>query len=381
MRVLLLGMLMLSLLSPSWASPERPQMDDASAAQHRIEDYLGDWQPAPLTAAEVSSWQADFVVASDGSGTHRTVQAALDALPARPVNGRRHYIRISPGVYREQICVKAKAPFTLYGEASDAAAVLIVQGHYSAELRSPAGEGANPCVSASASAQVGTAGSASVAIFSHDVQLAFLSIANDAMDGVREGVGYPPAAGEGGGAQAVALMTEGDRLQFEHIRLLGHQDTFYVRLGALAQARVLLRQSLVAGDVDFIFGDATLVMDDSRVLSRAGRRTPGQGGIVFAPSTAPAQAYGFLVTGSRLLGEAGLAPGTVSLGRAWDAGVPKGDWVAGQSPNGQLLVRDSTLGPHIGPWAASTSRRPPSVSGEQAHRLSEYRNRAVGAAL
>jgi len=381
MRTLLLGLLMLSLLSLSWASPERPQMDEASAAGYRIEDYLGDWRPAPLTAAEVSSWHADFVVAADGSGTHRTVQAALDALPARPVNGRRHYIRIKPGVYREQICVRAKAPFTLYGEAADAAAVLIVQGHYSAEPRSPAGEGANPCAPAAGAAQIGTAGSASVALFSHDVRLAFLSIANDAMDGVREGVGYPPAVGEGGGAQAVALMTEGDRLQFEHIRLLGHQDTFYVRRAGLAQARVLIRQSLVAGDVDFIFGDATLVIADSHVLSRAGRRTPGQGGIVFAPSTAPTQAYGFLVTDSRLIGEAGLAPGTVALGRAWDAGVPKGAWVAGQSPNGQLLVRDSVLGPHICPWAASTSRRPPSASGEQAHRLSEYRNRATGAAL
>ena len=212
-----------------------------------------------------------------------------------------------------------------------------------------------------------------MAVFSDDVQLAHLTIANDAMAAVHQGVGYPPAAGESGGAQAVALMTRGDRLQLEQVRLIGHQDTFYVRGPG---ARVYVHKSLIAGDVDFIFGDATLVVDNSTVQSRAGRRTPGNGGHVLAPSTAPHIGLGFLIVGSRLTAEPGVEAGSVSLGRAWDFGVARGTWQAGFSPNGQALVRDSQLGAHIAPWAASTSRRPFAASGDGANRMAEYHNQS-----
>lgn len=355
-----------------WVSPvqaqERPQLSEAQAAAMRLADYLGDWQPAPLDA---STWTADFVVAADGSGTHRSLQAAIDALPAQ---GRRHYIRLKPGRYREQLCVQGKAPFTLYGEPGDAAAVQIVQGHFAAEPK-PAGAPANPCTPDLAASQYGTAGSATLAIFSDDVQLAHLSVVNDAMDAVREGQGYPAAVGESGGAQAVALMTEGDRLQLRDVRLLGHQDTFFVRAKPRGgPSRAWVQASLIAGDVDFIFGNGTLVISDSTVLSRAGRRVPGSGGYLLAPSTAPQQPFGILVEGSRLLAEPGVAAASIALGRAWDAGVAKGAWQPGVSPNGQALVRDSELGPHLRGWGPSTSRRPFDAATQRLH---EYRNQSA----
>nr|WP_255719396.1 pectinesterase family protein [Pelomonas sp. P8] len=210
-------------------------------------------------------------------------------------------------------------------------------------------------------------------VFSDDVQLLHLTIANDALDGVRQGQGYPPGAGEAGGAQAVALTVAGDRIQLDGVRLLGHQDTFFARRPEPGRAgRVLVRHSLIAGDVDFIFGDATLVVQHSTVLSRTGRRTPGERGIVLAPSTAAGQPQGFLVTDSRLIAEPGVAPGSVALGRAWDAGVKPGTWQAGTSPNGHALVRDSELGAHLAPWVASTSRRPFDPA---TNRLAEFNNR------
>ena len=351
-------LLLVAVLSGLVQAQTRPQLSDADAATYQVGDYLGDWQPAALSTA---NWHADFTVAADGSGTHRTVQAALDAVPA---TGKRIYIQIKPGTYREQICVKAKAPFTLYGNAADAGAVVIVNGHYNAEAK----EGINRCVADAKATIVGTAGSASVALFSNDIQLVNLTIANDAMNAVRGGVGYPAGVGESGGAQAVALMTEGDRLQFENVRLLGHQDTFYARAG-----RVYVHASLIAGDVDFIFGNARLVIADSTILNRAGRRKPGNGGHVLAPNTPVDQRLGFLVTGSRFIAEPGVLPASISLGRAWDFGVAAGTWVAGTSPNGQALVRDSVIGPHIAPWAASTSRRAFTAEG---NRLAEYRNSA-----
>jgi len=348
----------------------RPQIDDAAAARLQVADYLAQgpapWQPAAL--GDGAGWRPDFVVAADGSGTHRSLQAAFDALPPRAASGRRFYIHVKPGTYREQVCARDKAAFTLYGSAADASATVIVAGHYNAEAKR-AGSSANLCDPALAEATFGTAGSASVALFGDDVQVAHLTLANDAMAGVHGGAGYPPGAGESGGAQGVALMTQGDRIQLDNVRLLGHQDTFYARGG-----RVHVQASLIAGDVDFIFGDATLVLDGCTVLSRAGRRVPGNGGHVLAPSTAAGARLGFLVTGSRWLAEPGVAAGSISLGRAWDYGVARGAWQAGVSPNGQALVRDSVLGPHIGAWAASTSRRPFSASGEQANRFAEYRN-------
>lgn len=354
-----------------------PQFDEAAAARHRIADYLAQgpvpWQPGLL--GDARGWKPDFIVAADGSGTHRTVQAALDALPPAAAPGaRRWYVQVKPGVYREQICVRERVPFTLYGEADDPAAVKLVEGRYHALPQQP-GQAANPCTPAPGEPTHGTAGSASVAVFSDDVQLAHLSMANDAMDAVFEGQGYPAGAGESGGAQAVALMLAGDRVQLHDVRLLGHQDTLYARTRAPgAAARVFVTQSLIAGDVDFIFGDATLVISHSTVHSRAGRRTPGHGGHVLAPSTAAGQRLGFLITHSRFVAEPGLAAGAISLGRAWDHGVPRGQWQAGVSPNGQVLVARSRIGGHIGGWAASTSRRPFSAGGPAANRFAEYRN-------
>ena len=81
------------------------------------------------------------------------------------------------------------------------------------------------------------------------------------MDGIHRGQTYPPGVGESGGAQAVALTLSGDRIQLENVRLLGHQDTLYAKRPApQAPARQLIRHSLIAGDVDFIFGNAVLVM-------------------------------------------------------------------------------------------------------------------------
>ncbi|MBT9504476.1 MAG: hypothetical protein IV092_24745 [Burkholderiaceae bacterium] len=358
----------------------RPQLIAVDAARHQVVDYLAQggtqWQPADLT----KRWTPDFIVATDGSGTHRTVQAALDAVPAQGSSSKRHYIQVQPGSYREQLCAQGKAPITLYGTADNPAAAVIVQGHYNAEPKRAGIDSANPCYPDLQAASHGTAGSASVAIFSDDFQLAHLTIANDAMDPVRDGVGYPAGVGESGGAQAVALMTQGDRIQLENVRLLGHQDTFYVRaVPGVAPSRVYVHASLIAGDVDFIFGNATLVIDNCTVLSRAGRRTPGSGGHVLAPSTAADTRLGLLITASRLMAEPGLRPGAISLGRAWDFGVPRGAWVAGTSPNGQALVRDSLIGPHIGPWAASTSRRPFSGTGPAANRMTEFSNRALSA--
>jgi pectate lyase/pectin methylesterase-like acyl-CoA thioesterase len=354
-------------LAPTHSTPGRPQLDAATAARQTVADYLAQGA-TPWAPGEVQVGKPDFIVAADGSGTHRTLQAAIAALPARNAGARRWTIQLQPGVYREVVCARDKAPFTLTGMPGDPAAVVVVAGRYNAQRKAP-GEAGGPCDPAPGAPTWGTPGSASVAILSDDVQLAHLSIANDAMERVRDGIGYPEGAGESGGAQGVALRVQGDRILMDGVRLVGHQDTLMAGGG-----RVLVRHSVIAGDVDFIFGDATLVITDSSILSRGGRRKPGNGGHVLAPSTAHDQRLGFLVVNSRFLAEPGVAPASFSLGRAWDFAVPQGQWKPNESPNGQALVRNSRLGGHIAPWSASTSRRPFSAEGPLANRMAEFGN-------
>lgn len=343
------------------AQAQRPQLSAEQAAAHTTAAYLGDWTPAPL--ADLSAAAPDFVVKPGES-----VQAAIDKVPAEGT--KRWVIQIQPGTYRGPLCVKDKAPLAIVGAALDASAVVLVDSRFSGK---PKGENepAHPCWPELGKTTIGTSGSTSMLVQSNDVQLLHLTVANDAMDGVRRGEAYPPGVGESGGAQAVALTLTGDRIQLQNVRLLGHQDTLYVKRRAPdAPARQLIRHSLIAGDVDFIFGAATLVIEQSTILTRANRRSPGHGGIILAPSTPPGLHQGFLVTHSRIVGEPGIAPGATALGRAWDAGVKAGTWVAGTSPNGMAVVRDSDIGAHVGGWSPSTSRRPPDAT-----RLTEFNNR------
>lgn len=354
-------MLAIVTASPAIAQ-DRPQLTPAQAAAYTREAWLGDWTPEP--ASDRSRWPVDARVAPGQS-----LQAVLDALP--PPTGQRRYVRIEPGRYAGPVCLQGLGPITVYGTGS-AEAVRLVDSRYAAQPK-PADQPAQRCVPALGSTTVGTAGSASVVIAQDAVRLAGLSIANEALDAVRDGQGYPPGAGESGGAQAVALLTRGDRIQLDDVQLLGHQDTFY----ADGTGRVRVAHSRIAGDVDFIFGPARLLIEHSLIVSRAGRRAPGEAGIGLAPSTAHGQALGFLISDSRWIVEGGRP----SLGRAWDAGVKKpeagGQWIAGQSPNGQALIRDSLLDERLRPWVASTARRPfdPAVN-----RLAEFNNLRLPAA-
>jgi len=341
----------------------RPQLSAEQAAAHTTAAYLGDWTPAPL--ADLAATPPDFVVQPGES-----VQAAINKVPGH--GSRRWVIQIQPGTYRGPICIKDKAPLALVGTPLDAAAVVLVDNRFSGKPKGER-EAAHPCIPELGKPTIGTSGSTTMLVQSDDVQLISLTVANDAMDGVRRGEAYPPGVGESGGAQAVALTLAGDRIQLDNVRLLGHQDTLFARRpGPNEPARQLIRHSLIAGDVDFIFGNAVLVIEHSTILTRANRRTPGHGGIILAPSTAPDVNQGFLVTNSRLVGEPGIAAGATSLGRAWDAGVKAGNWQAGSSPNGLAVVRDSEIGAHVGPWNTSTSRRPFDAA---TNRLGEFNNR------
>ena len=106
-------------------------------------------------------------------------------------------------------------------------------------------------------------------------------------------------------AQAVALHTEGDQLQFIHCRFLGNQDTVYT--GA-ASTRLYFKDCYIEGTTDFIFGPATAWFEGCQLHSKANS-------YITAASTPKGVRAGYLFHRCRLT----AAPGVdkVYLGRPW----------------------------------------------------------------
>lgn len=140
--------------------------------------------------------------------------------------------------------------------------------------------------------------------------------------------------------QALALRTRGTRVLVEDCILRGRQDTVLLDTPSYAAVSLVhLRRCLVEGDVDFIYGRATALIEDCEIRSL----NPGY---VTAPSTARENPRGFLVRDCRLTAADGVPDSSVSLGRAWHPGG-KLDAV------GMAWFVDCELGAHIAPerWA------------------------------
>lgn len=274
---------------------------------------------APTTTTSPST--AKPTVAADGTGTYRTVQAAIDAAPANSTT--RRVITIKPGTYREVVRVPAtKTAITLQGLGTSPSNVVIVY-HNSAGTH-------------------GTSGSASVFVDGRDFEARNLTIANDFDENSTSG-----------GHQAVALHLNADRAVFRNVRLLGDQDTFLVN----NSTRAYMADSYVEGTVDFIFGGGTMVFDRTTVHEK---RTTG--GPITAASTPADKKYGLLFHRCTITG---TTNNTTQLGRPW-------------RPDGQVLYRESTLGATV-----KTSQPWTDMSGNpwQGARFAEYRNTGAGAGV
>jgi pectinesterase len=102
-----------------------------------------------------------------------------------------------------------------------------------------------------------------------------------------------------------------------------------------------MTNSYVVGNVDFIFGGATAVVDKS-VITLKKRWNGTSAGYVVAPSTAAAD-KGLLINRSTIGGE--VSAGSFFLGRNWHAG-------GNAALDPQATVRNSTLSAAIkpAPW-------------------------------
>ncbi|GAB2752843.1 pectinesterase family protein [Streptomyces bullii] len=283
-----------------------------------------------------------LTVAKDGSGQYRTVQAAVNAVPAD--NPSRVVIAVKPGTYRETVKVPSNKPHvTLQGTGGSRKDTVIVYNN-AAGTPKPGG------------GTYGTGGSATVAVEADDFQARNLTISNDFDEAANQSLS---------GHQAVALRTAADKVFLDGVIVSGDQDTLLLDTAAKDRlGRVYVSNSYVIGNVDFIFGRATAVIDRS-VITLKKRWNGTSAGYVTAPSTAAGR-KGILIANSTVNGD--VSDRSFYLGRPWHAG---GD----ASLDPQTTVRNTTLSAAIrtAPWT--------DMSGFswKDDRFAEYRNTGPGA--
>lgn len=218
-----------------------------------------------------------------GAGHYATIAAAIAAASA----GTR--IMIAPGVYAERLSLD-KPRLQLVGQGSTPDAVRIV--------------------AATSAAEVGdTSRTATVYARAPGVRLSNLSIEN-AFSRLHPGVTE--------GAQAVALAASGDDQHFDHLHLIGYQDTLYAgsagcasEQGPCRPARQVYVDSRIDGAVDFIFGDALAYFDHDE-LHGAGR---SQVTLTAQSKRYPQQISGYVFDHCRVTADAAVH--SISLGRPW----------------------------------------------------------------
>ncbi|MFF4526430.1 pectinesterase family protein [Streptomyces bluensis] len=267
----------------------------------------------------MSTAATTLTVAKDGSGQYSTVQQAVDAVPAG--NGSRVVIAVKPGTYRETVKVPSNKPHvTIQGTGASRKDTVITYDN-AAGTPKPGG------------GTYGTSGSATVAVEADDFQARNLTINNDFDEARNQSLS---------GHQAVALRTAADKVFLDGIIVNGDQDTLLLDTASKDRlGRVFVTNSYVTGNVDFIFGRASAVIDRS-VITLKKRWDGSSAGYITAPSTAAGR-KGILINRSTVNGD--VSAGTFYLGRPWHAG---GD----ASLDPQTTVRESTLSSAVrsAPW-------------------------------
>ncbi|CAM5644398.1 pectinesterase family protein [Streptomyces coeruleorubidus] len=283
-----------------------------------------------------------LTVAKDGSGQYTTVQAAVNAVPAN--NPSRVVIAVKPGTYRELVKVPSNKPHvTIQGTGGSRKDTTIVYNNASGTPKPGGGT-------------YGTGGSATVAVEADDFQARNLTISNNFDEKANQQLS---------GHQAVALRTAADKVFLDGIIVSGDQDTLLLDTAAKDRlGRVYVSNSYVIGNVDFIFGRATAVVDRS-VITLKKRWDGTSAGYVTAPSTA-ANRKGILIANSTVNGD--VSGGSFYLGRPWHAG---GD----ASLDPQTTVRNTSLSAAI----KSTPWTDMSGFSWKDDRFAEYKNTGAGA--
>jgi pectin methylesterase-like acyl-CoA thioesterase len=269
-------------------------------------------------------------VAADGTGDATTVQAAIDRIPE--TGG---IVLVASGTYREQVIIR-QSHVTLKGTGPDPGKTIVVDD------TSQGTRGTKPSY-------------ATVHVLGDDFHAENITFQND-FNRTHEQVSA--------GSQAQALNMEGDRNILANVRILANQDTLYIGARGCGQAgslrapppsstsfppgsppavpagripctpaptRSYFTHCVVAGNVDFIYGDGNAVFDDCEIHNTehaAGGYLTAQGKYIAEQQST------FVFNHCRLTAEPGVAH--VFLGRPW-------------RPYASVVYLNCVMGAHIDP--------------------------------
>ncbi|KAJ9556499.1 hypothetical protein OSB04_011113 [Centaurea solstitialis] len=222
--------------------------------------------------------QANIVVAQDGSGNYKTVAEAVAAAGKRSGSGR-YVIYVKAGTYSENIEIGTKVKNIML--VGDGIGKTIITGSKSV------GGGATTFKSAT------------------------VAVVGDGFIG--RGITFRNTAGPQN-HQAVALRSGSDLSVFYQCSFEGYQDTLYVH-----SDRQFYRECDIYGTVDFIFGNAAVVLQNCNIYAR---KPPNRTNTITAQGrTDPNQNTGISIHNSRVTAASDLkgAGGSVKtyLGRPW----------------------------------------------------------------
>lgn len=269
--------------------------------------------------ADAKQVKPDFIVAKDGSGTFKTVQEAISAVP--DFRSKTTTILIKKGSYKEKLILPAsKKNICLIGESLNET---ILTFDDFAQKKTTFGE------------DIGTSGSASFFIFAEGFSAKDITFQNSA----------------GPVGQAVAVFAAADQLKFINCKFLGFQDTLYT-YGA--GNRQYYKNCYIEGTVDFIFGSATAWFEGCEIFCK-------RKGYITAASTPDSVKYGYVFNACKIKSDA--PDSSFYLGRPW-------------RPYAKVVYLNCQLGKHIKPTGWDNWRK---ATNEKTAYYAEYNSIGAGA--
>ncbi len=218
----------------------------------------------------------NVVVAADGSGDVKTVQAAFDKVPNN--NTSTFTIFVKKGTYKEKLRLTSlKKNVSLSGESKTE--TILTYDDYG----SKSGVG-------------GTDYSYSTLIEADNFYAENITFENT--------IDSRLAAYSSGG-QAVALMVNADKIIFFNCIIRGFQDTFYTK----GLGRIYVSCCQIEGTTDFIFGAGIALFENCLIINKKNSHTTA------AANTSQANKYNYVFLRCKLIAAEGA--NSVTLGRPW----------------------------------------------------------------
>jgi len=258
---------------------------------------------ALLTAVATASAKDYFVDPADDKA-FATVQSAVDAVTSQSEFNRAN-IFIAPGRYQELVTVdKPYIGFIGTGDSADATTITFSRAFGSG------GSGFGQVVEI------------------QDTAVAFMA----------RNLTFENSLPDRDLSPGLAIRSSADGVIFDNVRILGYQDTLYLD----ERSRQYFRDCFVTGDVDFIFGDATVVFDHCTIEST-------DAGWITAADTDRTTANGFIFLDCTLVSgrdrnpavddNTSAGPHSVYLGRPWL-------WWEPETMSSVIFIR-TKMGPQI----------------------------------